>query len=144
MVMGNWLIKLESLYRTGQGDDFIAGAGGFEYSFVNIASSGKDLGLIGEWAYDERGDQSATVFDNDLMIGVRLDFNDAAGSNVLAGFFHDLDSSGQVLYLESGRRFGDNWRVTLDAYLVLDSSEEDPIYSLRDDDNISIKLAYYF
>jgi hypothetical protein len=143
-VVGNWLFKLEVLFRTGQGEDFFACAGGVEYSFVNIASSGKDLGLIGEWAYDERGDASTTGFDNDLMIGARLDFNDAAGSHILAGFFHDLDSRRQVLYLESGRRFGDSWRATLDAFMVMDSSAGDPVYSLRDDDNITIELSYYF
>lgn len=144
LIRGNWLFKVESLYRTGQGEDFFAGAGGFEYSFINLGSSGMNLGFIGEWAYDERGEGTPTGFDNDLMIGARLDFNDPAGSNILTGFFHDLDSCGQVFYLESGRRFGDNWKVTLEAFFVLESSEDDPIYSLRDDDNMSIELAYYF
>ena len=48
VVTGNWLLKLESLFRTGQDDDFFASISGFEYSFVNIASSGIDIGLIGE------------------------------------------------------------------------------------------------
>ncbi len=67
MVAGNWLIKLESLYRTGEGGDFIAGVGGFEYTFVNIALSGIDLGLIGEWAYDERGKESTVVIKKDVL-----------------------------------------------------------------------------
>jgi hypothetical protein len=143
-VKGNWLFKLEALYRTGQGEDFFAGVGGFEYSFVNIASSGIDLGLIGEWAYDERGEEATTIFDNDLMIGSRLAFNDAASTEVLMGMFQDIDSDGSVLSLESSRRISDHWKVTLDAFLVLDSSEEDLIHALRDDDNIQIEISYYF
>ena len=144
MVTGDWLLKFESLYRTGQGEVFFASVIGFEYSFVNIASSGIDLGLIGEWAYDERGEDSTTGFDNDIMAGARLAFNDAASSEALIGFIQDIDSDGSVLSLESSRRISDHWKVTLDTYFVLKSSEDDVLYPLRDDDNIQIELSYYF
>ena len=144
MVKGSWLFKLETLYRTGQGDDFFAGAGGFEYSFVNIASSGIDLGLIGEWAYDERGDDATTAFDNDMMAGARLAFNDAASTEVLAGMFQDLDGDGSAVSVESGRRLSDHWKVTLDALFILDSPEGDPLHDLRKDDNLRLELSYYF
>jgi hypothetical protein len=144
VVSGNWLLKLESLYRTGQGKDFFAGVGGFEYSVVNVASSGIDLGLIGEWAYDERGNEATTGFDNDLMAGARLAFNDAASTEVLAGVFQDLDSDGTALLLESSRRISDHWKITLDAFLLLESSRGDTFHDLRDDDNVQIEVAYYF
>ncbi len=144
VVKGNWLFKLESLYRTGQGKDFFASVGGFEYSFVNIASSGIDVGLIGEWAYDERGEESATGFDNELMIGTRLALNDAASTEALAGIIQDIDSEGSVCTIESSRRISDHLKVNLDVFFVLDSSEEDSIHSLRDDDNVQVELLYYF
>ncbi len=143
-VKGSWLLKLESIYRTGQGDDFFACIGGFEYSFVNIKFSGIDLGLIGEWAYDDRGNGSTTGFDNDLMIAARLAFNDADSTELLAGLKQDLDSDESVFSVESSRRIGDNWKVAVDALFVLDSSAEDPIHALRDDDNVQIELMYYF
>jgi hypothetical protein len=143
-VKGNWLFKFESLYRTGQGEGFFACAGGFEYSLYNVLSSGLDLGLIGEWAYDERGEKTATVFDNDMMIGARLAFNDAASSEILTGFFQDIDSSGQVFSIESSRRFGDNWKITLDSFFVIDSSEEDAVHDLHSDDMIQLEIVYYF
>ncbi|KPK02282.1 MAG: hypothetical protein AMK71_02815, partial [Nitrospira bacterium SG8_35_4] len=144
LVKGSWLLKLEALYRTGQGEDFFAGAGGFEYSFVNIASSGIDLGLIGEWAYDQRGDDATTGFDNDMMAGARLAFNDAASTEVLAGVFQDLDGDGRAVSVESGRRISDHWKVTLDALFVLESSEGDTLHDLRKDGNLQIELSYYF
>ncbi len=118
--------------------------GGFEYSFVNIASSGIDVGLIGEWAYDERGEESATGFDNELMIGTRLALNDAASTEALLGIIQDIDSEGSVFTIESSRRISDHLKVNLDVFFVLDSSEEDSIHSLRDDDNVQVELLYYF
>jgi hypothetical protein len=144
VVKGGWLFKLESLYRTGQGEDFFAGVGGFEYTFINVASSGIDLGLIGELAYDERGDEATTGFDNDLMAGARLAFNDAASTEVLAGVFQDLDGDGSAVSVESGRRISDHWKVTIDGFFVLESSEGDVLHSLRDDDNLRIQLWFYF
>ncbi|MCK5505255.1 MAG: hypothetical protein KAJ10_08835 [Thermodesulfovibrionia bacterium] len=143
-VKGSWLIKLESLYRTGQGEGFFAGVGGIEYSFVNIASSRMDLGLIGEWAYDERGDEATTMFDNDIMAGARLAFNDAASTEALIGLIQDLNSEGTVLSLESGRRIGNSWKINLDSFFVLDSSEEDAVHSLRNDDSVQLEIAYFF
>lgn len=143
-VQGSWLLKLESIYRSGQGDSFYAAVGGVEYSFVNVASSGIDLGLIGEWAYDDRGKDSTTGFDNDLMIGTRLGLNDAASTEIIAGFFADIDNDDRVFSIESSRRLKDNWKIIIDAYFVIDSSVDSLIHSLRDDDNLKIEMSLYF
>ncbi len=143
-VVGDWLFKLESIYRTSKERDFFAGAAGFEYSMVNVASSGLDAGLIAEWAYDERGEEAPMPFDNDVMLGIRLALNDAAGTEALMGISRDLDSRDSVFSLESGRRLGEAWKITLDAFFVIDSSEEDAVYPLRADDNLRIRLSYYF
>ncbi len=143
-VKGNWLWKLETLYRTGQGDDFFAGVGGFEYSFVNLGQTGMDLGIIGEYAYDERGDEAPTSFQNDAIFGLRLTLNDMAGSEFLAGMSQDLESSARFLNIEVNRRFGDNWRLSLVSRALFDISEDDPYFSLRDDDYLRLVLSYYF
>ncbi len=143
-VKGDWLLKLESIYRTGQGENYYASAGGFEYSFVNMASSGMDLGLIVEWAYDERGEDAMTVFDNDLMLGARLAVNDAASTEALVAIIEDLDTRGRILSLESSRRLGDRLKVSLSSYIVLDVSTDDLIYYLRDDDYLQLEMAYFF
>ncbi len=143
-VQGNLLLKLESIYRSGQGESFYAAVGGFEYSFVNIALSGIDLGLIGEWAYDDRGKEATTGFNNDIMIGTRLEINDASSTEVLAGFNEDLENSDRIFFLESSRRLRDNLKIVVDAYFVIDSSEDSTIYSFRDDDNMKVELSWYF
>ena len=78
------------------------------------------------------------------MAGARLAFNDAASTEALIGFIQDIDSEGNVLSLESSRRISDHWKITLDTYFVLNSSERDALYSFRDDDNIQIERSYYF
>jgi len=144
LVAGQWLWKLESLYRTGQGDGFFASVGGCEYSLVGIAETGMDLGLIGEYAYDERGDDATTAYENDAMFGLRLAVNDADGTELLAGLIQDLDSPSRALSIEASRRFGSNWRLSLQAWGFLDAPEDDPLFNLCDDDFLQVDLAYYF
>jgi hypothetical protein len=144
MITGNWLLKFEAFYRTGQGDDFFSGITGFEYTFVNLAQTGMDLGLIGEWAYDERGEEATTSFQNDAIIGLRLAVNDAASTELLVGFSQELKSSGHFLNVEASRRFGDNWLLSLVSRFFFDVPEDDPFFSMRDDDYIQLELAYYF
>ena len=144
LVVGEWLWKLESISRSGQSEDFFAVAGGFEYTFVGLADSQIDLGIITELAYDDRGDASSTSFENDLMIGLRLTVNDAAGSELLAGVKQDLDNTSKVSSFEASRRFSDNIAGTLQAGFFFDVEEEDLFYSIRDDDFIQLELSYYF
>jgi len=143
-VYGNWLYKLEALYRTGQDDSFFACVGGFEYTFVNMASSGLDLGLIGEWAYDERNNKCTTGFDNDVMAGARLAFNDLASTEALAGIIQDMNSTATTFSLEASRRLSSHWKISINAFFVFKSSDSDIIYDLRNDDYFQIELFYYF
>lgn len=144
MIAGEWLLKLEAIYRSGQGDDFFAATGGFEYSFVGIAGSDLDLGLIGEWAYDDRGDDAPTPLQNDAMLALRLALNDPAGSELLAGMTLDANSSARSASLEASRRLGSNWKVNVETRIFLDAPEDDPFYSLRDDSFVRLELTYYY
>ncbi len=144
LVAGQWLWKLEALYRTGQRDAFFAGVGGFEYSLVGIAETSMDLGIIGEWAYDERGGDTTTSFQNDAMFGLRLAFNDAASTELLAGLIQDIDGAARAVSVEASRRIGSNWKLSLEARTFFEKPESDPFYGLRNDDFILLELAYYF
>ncbi len=142
-VAGDWLWKLETIYRSGQGESFFALTGGFEYTFFGIGESSMDIGIIGEWLYDDRGGE-ATPFENDIMSGLRLAVNDAASTEALLGVIQDLGSSARLLILESSRRFSDHWKVIIEMRAFLNQPSEDLLFSQRDDDFIQIELAYYF
>ena len=144
-VVGEWLWKLESLYRTGQGnEDYFAWAGGFEYTSVGVFESSMDLGFVGEWLYDDREDDADTAFENDIAGGLRLTVNDATSSEALLGWVQDVDTSARLLFLEASRRFGNNWLLNIEMRLSLDQPASDFLFDQRKDDLFQTELFYYF
>ena len=139
-----WIWKLEAIHRQGQGDSYSAAAGGFEYTFVGVFESAADLGIIGEYAWDERGDDAPTPFENDVVIGARLALNDAQSTELLSGLVFDLDSDARFYSLEASRRLGDNWKLSVEARLSSHIPQDDPAFSLRTEDFIQLELAWFF
>jgi len=145
LVAGEWLFKGEALYRIGQSHSFAATTFGFEYTFPGLGDSLMDLGLIGEYVYDDRDQEwLPTIYDNDLMAGLRLSLNDIADSTILLGVIQDLDTSAIIIGLEASRRLGDNIRLNLDASFFLNISSQDPAYSLAADDFLLLEMIWYF
>ncbi|MBC8208628.1 MAG: hypothetical protein H8E79_05625 [Desulfobulbaceae bacterium] len=145
-ILGEWLLKMESIYRhyDGEHDHYWAAVGGFEYTVGSLLDSGMDLGLIGEYVHDARGDEALTPFEDDIILGLRLAVNDAAGSEVLAGVIVDMDSPTRLVSLEASRRFGDRMRATVEAGFFLNPPKGDLFYSLREDDFLRVDVAFYF
>ena len=141
---GDWLWKLEALYRSGQDSSYYASIGGFEYTLVGVLDSPMDLGLIAEYSYDDRGNTSPSAFEDDLMFGMRFAFNDAQSTEILLGVVSDLDSNGRFFNLEAERRFGQNWLLSVEARAWSDIADDDPFSTISDDDYIQIDLARYF
>jgi hypothetical protein len=143
---GNWLWKLEALYHHGFLDPYFAATGGFEYTFWGVAGGKTDIGLLLEYAWDERGDAITTtsIFDNDLFLGMRLTPNDVAGTQVLAGLMQDLGRRETVLSLEASRRFGSHWRLTVEAWFFLSTPPGSILHDLRGDSFVRTELAYHF
>ncbi len=145
LVAGEWLFKGEALYRIGQSRSFAATTFGFEYTLPGLGDSLMDLGLIAEYVYDDRDNGwLPTIYDNDLMGGLRLSVNDMDDSTILLGVIKDLNYSSTIIGLEASRRLGDNIRLNLDASFFLDISPQDPAYSLARDDFFSLELIWYF
>ncbi len=144
LIAGEWLLKLEALYRSGQGDSFYSATGGFEYSFVGVFETAMDLGIIGEWIYGDRGGEAVTPFENDGVAGLRLSLNDAASTEFLAALVQDAVKNSRVIYVEASRRLGSSVKASIEAWAFFDIPEDDLIYSLRDDDFIKLELAYYY
>jgi hypothetical protein len=145
LVAGNWLWKLEALYQDNEEDPYFAATGGFEYTFVGLGSSKTDLGIIMEYAYDDRDKEASTPFENDLFGGLRLAVNDAAGTELLFGLSYDLDDKSNVLQLEASRRLGDSFKIFLEGWAFFNTEPGDYyIYSIRDDDFLRLQIFYYF
>lgn len=140
-----WLWKLEVLYREGQGDDFVASSGGFEYTFFGINDNNHDLGLLAEYHHDRRdNDAPATLFDDDMFMGVRYVLNNAADTEILAGITTDLQGQGTFSVIEASHRLDDNWKLEMDVRFFGDVQRTNQLNFLNNDDFVQIRLSYFF
>lgn len=144
-IVDNWLWKVEAISRNGQGDHYIAFTGGVEYTFYGLFDTQTDLGVISEYLFDERKNNVETFFGNDVMIGGRFTLNDEQSTEFLAGIILDLDDKARLLSLESSRRIGDAWKLTLEARLFNNIDRSSTLlYNWRNDDFIQAEIAWYF
>ncbi len=148
---GAWLWKLESIWRSGQGESFVAATAGFEYTLEGMFQPDLDVGVLLEYLYDQRDiDLAATeplpfiAFDNDVFVGLRLGFNDMQSSTLLAGCVQDLDSSARFCNIEASRRFGNSWVLSLEARTFRNISATHPLSGVRDDDHLQLNTAFHF
>lgn len=141
---GKWLCKLEAIRRTGQGTGFIALNGGFEYTISNFAGSRADIGLIGEYLFDQRGKRATTPFQDDIMAGVRLAINDPQSTEALLGFIFDRRSGASFLSVEASRRLGNRWKLGVESRAFAGAQQSDPLFAFRRDSYLQLELARYF
>lgn len=142
--LGNWLLKFEGLRRQGQGDTFVATVGGFEYTFVGVFDTAMDVGVLGEYHWDERGKDALMPFNDDLFVGSRLAFNDAADSQVLGGMASDLNGGGHFINVEASRRIGEYWKVELEMRWFVSVAPSNPLFGFNRDDLIQVELLRSF
>ncbi len=139
-----WLWKLEALHRSGQGPAFNAITGGFEYTLYGVFGSSADLGLLLEYLYDDRGSTAPTAFEDDLFWGMRFALNDEQSSEVLAGQLIDRQTHAIIYNVEASRRFGDAWKVYLEARIFDKAPPTDPASAFNQDDYLQLEVMYYF
>ncbi len=150
--LGDWLWKFEAINRSGQVDrsgqdkSYTALTAGFEYTFIGIADSNADLGVISEVLYDERGDDALTPFADDILLASRLTLNDEQSTEFLLGMIFDSDDAARLLTLESSRRFGENWKITLEgqAFIDIPNVDTELLVGVRRDSYLQLEIARYF
>ncbi|MCP4273197.1 MAG: hypothetical protein GY781_14785 [Gammaproteobacteria bacterium] len=138
------LFKFEVIHNDNTQQDYWALQGGMEHSFYGVMESDMDLGLLVEYAWDDRGIESTSNFQNDIILGARLVFNDIDSTELLAGFGYDLDFESTNFILEASRRIGDNIKVSLDIRLFDSDEILDPVYLFRNDDHIQLTAQYFY
>jgi hypothetical protein len=142
---GDWLWKLESLTREGNGHRFAAVTAGTEYTFTGVLESPVDIGVLTEYLYDGRNREAPpTPYDNDMFVGVRLVANDVQNSELLAGAVVDLGTGAHFISVEANRRIGERWKLEVELRLFDAVPFEDILYGVRKDDYVQVRLARYF
>lgn len=141
---GGLLLKLEAIHRSGQGDPYFAATGGFEYTFPDVKGSGIDVGLVGEYIYDERGDLAPTPFTNDIFVGTRFAFNDEASTDLLAGGIIDPKTGATFFSLEGSRRIAEDYKLSVEARAFVAVPDNDFLAGFRTDHLLQVELTRYF
>ena len=139
-----WLGKLELISRDGQGERFTALTGGFEYTFYNVGSSAMDVGVIGEYLYDSRGEVFIAPFQDDIFVGSRLALNDVQSTDILAGVLFDRESGASFLNIEANRRLTNRWKLSGEVRAFLHIPATDPLISFGADDHAQLELSLFF
>ncbi len=143
-IVGDWLWKLETIYRDSF-DGHTGAVAGFEYTFVGFADSDWDVGMLAEYLYDSRGKNAQNVGQNDVFLGARFVANDAEGTEFLVGVTQDLDNSDVYnSRLEASSRINNQWKWRADAWILQNDTPNDLLYFGRQDDFIELSLEYYF
>lgn len=140
----SWLWKVETLWRDSRHTDYLAAQTGFEYTFYGIRDSSADLGVLIEYGWDERGEDSTSIAQNDLFFGGRITLNDAASTEMLAGVSYDLDYNSRSLIVEASRRYGDNWKLSIDGRFFSGNNTDVLISALDQDDHLQLTFERYF
>ena len=137
-----WLLKLEAIDRKASSlfpsENFQAAVAGFEYTFFDIASSGVDVGLVGEYSYDSRGDLSFA--DDSAFLGLRFALNDEQSTDLLVG----CSADGELCSAEGSRRIGDSYKVSLRGNTFSGVEDSSQLASQKRDDFLQLSLAYFF
>jgi hypothetical protein len=143
---GAWLWKLEAMSRWGQGGQFFAAVGGFEYTRYQAFDSEADLGLLLEYQFDDRDENEApvTLSDHDVFVGARYSLNDESSTMVLGGLVVDVTNGSTAAFLEAERRLSNHWKAELEARLFLHSGTDDFLAAFERDDSVSLKMTYSF
>lgn len=166
---GDWAFKFEGVARRLDSGDYSAVAGGFEYTFSNLAPWGQDVGAIIEYLWNDRRDvdtrplidpdsglsdldnpfavipgEFLSPFENDLFLGARFALNDVNSTEFVGGFIYDLNSGTTLGTFEGSTRVGDSLRIGLNIYLFSNVAEDSSFFFYRHDDLVEAKATWYF
>jgi len=169
---GDLAIKAEVVFQEGREiESHVELVTGFEYTLVGFLSSLQendklpeewctpdnrnpfkmllcndriDLGFVGEYLWDERGDNSIQPFQNDLLAGFRFAFNDAASSDALLGIIQDFDGGATTLSVEASTRLFESYRLKVLGRSYLNTSDDPIINALENESFLQLDFSYFF
>ncbi|MBV1922660.1 MAG: hypothetical protein KUG68_01385 [Flavobacteriaceae bacterium] len=140
-----FLWKLESIYRSSKAQDFFAMVAGLEYTFSNIDGNGLDIGILGEYLYDERDELALSSMQNDVFFGSRIAFNDTQDTSILIGGLTDLDQSSKIFSIEASRRIGTSWKAEIEARIFNNiDSNEFILSNFQQDSFLKLSISKFF
>ncbi|MAV79949.1 MAG: hypothetical protein CBD31_04350 [Flavobacteriaceae bacterium TMED171] len=142
---GALLLKFESIIRKAKQQEFFAMDAGFEFTFSNVDNNGLDIGLLGEYLYDERGNWSLTGFQNDIFYGSRVAFNDTQDTSILGGGIYDFDTLSHLFSIEATRRLSNGLVCSIEGRVFSGISDEELfLLFFKQDSYLSVSVSKFF
>ena len=139
-----WILKLETIYRTSEFQDFYALTSGFEYTLGNVFDKGADVGIVAEYTYDSRQELTFSGLDNDVFMGCRIALNDDKSTDCLFGGIFDVEKGTRLFRFEASRRVANSYKVAIKANILNNVSEREILYNFRNDDLFEMKVSKFF
>ncbi len=140
----NWLLKLEVSGRQVHDQHDFAITGGVEYSFYQIFNTNGDLGIVAEYAFDDRGEDLAAPFQNDAIFGLRWALNNTQSTALLVAGTFDVDNGTSTMSIEGDTRIGEISKLTIEGRFFLDTAPTDPLSFFEKDSFLQLRYAVYF
>ena len=143
-LFGDLSVKAEIVGRYGDElDNHFELVSGIEYTLVGFYER-VDLGIVAEYLWDERGDESTQPFQNDFLAGFRFALNDERSTDALLGIIQDFDGGATAVSLEGSTRVFDAHRLTLEARHFTNTSDDPAFSGFRNESFIKLDFSYFF
>lgn len=128
------------------GDDFENLVYGIEYVVGTAFDTEIEWSLFAEHNWDSRGRKSPlALFQNDLFLGVRANFENTLQTRVTCGGYLDLDYGSLFARLKLETRLNDALNLEAVGYFVAAADNpEDRLYYGRDVNQIQLRLRWNF
>ena len=149
-IFGPIIFKFEGIRRNGQKntlyerENYYSYITGIEYVVTRPFDKIWDLNIFAEYSNDDRGSNSNDIFQNDLFIGTRINFNDVQGTEFTQMLTLDLNGDGNTGNLEISTRLKDSVRIAANYTSYWSVNNKDTLYSFRRDNYLGIKITNYF
>jgi hypothetical protein len=137
------LLKTEIVNRLGKEKGYWAIVSGFEYTIGNFLNSSGDLGIVSEYLFDERGNNTIRGMDNDLFLGLRFSGNDLNSTEILAGTIIDLSKTTRLYSFQASRRFNEVVKFELEGKWFRNVSHKEFVSIFRNDSMLQVNILIY-
>ncbi len=146
-VKGQLLVKLESIYRSTNDENFTGLGIGLEREFPRIGLAKNGLTLYGEYYYDGRDSERSsplTPFQNDVFFGVRLALNNLSGTVYELRLTRDLDNNSSFWDFRAKTRIKQQWFIEASLYEFSNVDHDPALKSFASDSRLAVNVILGF
>jgi hypothetical protein len=134
----------EAPQTTGTFSPETAWAVGGEYAFYGLADTTAEVAAFVEYAHSSQGSTSLNIYQDDLLIGARVQVNDFRSTELRIALVHDTEFGSNVIEADLLTRVSERVSVSLSYNDFSGLASSDPYAGFRDDSVVSLGVAINF